>query len=318
MARRAEFSERQYELAMNLELLSGAKAPLFSTPSQAAEKTLGYDVALVPAFPTVWSLVGYSSPPSGVIPGFGVLGHDSAPTFAASLFIQYKRPVEMRGTTAREAPLRAAAGVKRSLPYFRYGLAEEQLRVLLELSREVGDRAVVCYAAPAFVELADLHEMQVHSHVCANSNFLPLPNLDAVLGSATTAVSSDGRLPHVWTYGKAGHAGLLCSEPLAIESWQGSELWHRAVARAIEGGREVGPHVVDLARAIEGWEETFGAPVRDRWGGMPPPPGQARRLRFGQVHIESMAAFNLQNALRRQGIGWLLALARPEADDAMS
>lgn len=50
---KAEFSERHYELAINLELVRTSNQ--YFVPSQNEEATLGYDIALVPALPPIWS-----------------------------------------------------------------------------------------------------------------------------------------------------------------------------------------------------------------------------------------------------------------------
>jgi hypothetical protein len=291
---------------MNLELLYGSDDSSFSIPSQVAEAALGYDIALVPAMPSIWPLLGYPFPARGTSPGYGVLAHRSAPTFAASLFLQYKRPEELRRSTAGEVRARRAAGADPCLPYFRYGLDPSQMQVLIALSREVGDQAVVSYAAPAFTGLRLLNDLRMARSVAAESNFLPLVRLDKALQEIGegTAISRTSR--HVWTYGEPGHKGVLCSEPVAIESWNVMDLQRLAADQAVRAGYDLRRHVVALARRIGQWEEKMGIPVAGKWHPFSDP--DWRRRRFLQAPPEVNAAISVQDSADRQGVGWFLAL----------
>jgi hypothetical protein len=56
--------ERQYELAANLEVISGSAK--YFAPMQVIEENVGYDIALVPGHTAVWSQLGIGTWPPGV------------------------------------------------------------------------------------------------------------------------------------------------------------------------------------------------------------------------------------------------------------
>ena len=302
---RAEFSERQYELAVNTELLAGAAERLFSVPSPVSEAGLGYDVAMVPAMATIWSILGLRKSATGVNPGMGILRNRAAPPFAASLFVQYKCSEELRRPYAKEAGWRRSLGAARSLPYYRYRLQAAQRGTLVELSRQVGRSAEVCYAAPAFISLAQLNELQMIGEVVPRSDFLPVPEVDAFLATQGDSATQSSK-NHVWTYGEAGRDGILCSEPAPIPSFSGESLYEGLVERAIQNQQALVRHLFDLEEQVMAWGLGEAAPDSQ---------GQPRRLRntarFLQAPPGIRAALNIQGEVSRCGIGWSLALAWP-------
>jgi hypothetical protein len=52
----AEFAEREYETAANVEIANGGAT--LHTPPQVLEKLLGYDAAASPATDYVWRVIG--------------------------------------------------------------------------------------------------------------------------------------------------------------------------------------------------------------------------------------------------------------------
>jgi hypothetical protein len=290
MPKLAEFSEREYELAMNIELLAGGGR--YSVPSQVAEKALGYDIALIPGLTSVWALLGYASPLAGVPPVGGVLGHPSAPAFAASLFLQYKRPEELRGGSAKEAEPRRAAGATPCLPYLRYELERFQLDRLLGLQAEVSGLAEVCYAAASFIRSDELKEMQAFRQVVSSTNFLPLGKLGSLLGPRGP------REAHVWTYGARQSEGVLCSEPRKVQSYTGWQLLE-GLAEALGGEpMSVEEYVFELDQAVDAWTvKEFGSMPKgvDDWPWLLQMPGVVR------------AGLSIERAARRHGLGWFLA-----------
>lgn len=286
----AEFSEREYELAMNIELLAGGGA--YSLPSQVAEKELGYDIALVPGCAAVWGKLGFARGLRGAAPGRGILSHPSAPTFAASLFLQYKRPEELRGPSAKETAPRKAAGTKRHLPYLRYELGRFQLSRLVHLHHEVGPLAEVCYAAAAFVSVDLLRELQLWQGVVASSNFLSLGQVDESLGPS----AHDGS--HVWTYGDHGNTdGVLCSEPLLLESYSGWSFLEGLARRLDEEPLELSEHLYELDQRVQAWSARH-------WGSTSRSPEWPLLL---QMPGAMRAAASIERTARRRGLGWFLA-----------
>ncbi len=297
----AEFSERQYELAINTELLAGSGQ--FSVPSQAAEHDLGYDVALVPGISAVWSMLGLDGGPPGAAPGRGVLGHPAAPVFAASLFLQYKRPEKLLAANAREARLRSAAGADPCLPYLRYQLEANQQSRLIDLSREVGPLAEVCYAAATFVSLAVLTECQASQMVVSTSNFLSVAALDAVLKGSTPR--TDQAKAHVWTYGESRkHVGVLCSDPMRINSYGKREILDALAGRLAESPIDLAQHLYALDESMRAWE--VGQSPQGH-GGEPSYPSRDSWPMVIQMPGAAGAALSIQDAASRQGLGWYLA-----------
>lgn len=303
MPTNAEFSERQYELAVNLELLGQGKRSGYSVPSQVAEAELGYDVALIPGISSIWPILGIARQPDGAEPGRGILGTRSAPRFAASLFIQYKCPEELRGANAKEAGIRRALGVERPLPYFRYELEERQLSKLRTLSQQVGGDAEVCYAAAAFISLEWLHELQAMRGVVPQSNFLPLAEIEAALG----ANSGAGRTgPHVWTYGGPAHpGGVLCSEPTRLRSLDEEGLRAMLAVLAREGRRDFESHTFALDKAVRAWEGGADALDLQFQGGV---------LLQAPAYVH--AALRIHYSMSSCGVGWYLATVPSEVDRA--
>lgn len=294
----AEFSEREYELAMNLELLG--RGGRHSVPSQVAEKQLGYDVALVPGLAAIWPELGHSAALPGAPPGQGILSHPSAPTFAASLFLQYKRPELLRGYSAKEVEPRRAAGVNPCIPYLRYELEEGQLSRLIDLQREVNPLAEVCYVAALFTSMRELRRAQVFRGLVRSSNYLSLERVAVALSAGAE------RRSHVWTYTSRYEAidGVLCSDPLKIGGYEGAELLQRLATR-LEEPVELNQHLYRLAQSLERWTADHG--------GAPDFPGAGRFMVQAPGPVQ--AAASIEHLARSQGLGWFLALSSP-ADPA--
>lgn len=292
----AEFSERQYELAVGTEL--AARGGQFSVPTQAAEHQLGYDIALVPGVSSVWWMLGLRDGPPGVPPGRGTLGHRDAPIFAASLFLQYKRPERVRAGNAREAMPRKSARIKPHVPYLRYELEAQQLARLIDLSREVGPLAEVCYAAANFVSLSQLTECQATRSVILGSNFLSVAVVDAALNNPP---DPDDAGAHVWTYNSrfGNRTGLLCSDPTAINGYQGNEIFEALTARLAESSRGLDDHLYALDEGVRAWNRRVSGRSEnqpDEWHGAIQMPGAFE------------AAISIDTWTRRQGLGWYVAV----------
>ena len=168
----ATFHERQYELAMNIELLLGSGA--FFAPMQVVEEAVGYDIALVPGEAAIWQHLGIAAglpgTPTAIAYGPANVPMMGGPVFSASLFCQYKRPERMIGATAGQRAARSLQGG--ALPYFRVFLDRDQHEVLSDLEQSVGQDAVVRYAAPRFHRIEDLWVRQATRQVAGDSVFI--------------------------------------------------------------------------------------------------------------------------------------------------
>jgi hypothetical protein len=295
---RAEFSERHYELAINIELVRDSNQ--YFVPSQVEEATGGYDIALVPALPPLWASL------TAGLPGIGPAGDPRLPR-ATSLFLQYKKPEHISNRRGKQSTKRAAAlGSGSDVPYYRFKMPKDQLEVLLDLETTVSGRAAVCYAAGVFHRRADFYHHKETLTVAENSTFLPLEEVRAELlamGISPTGLTED----HCWTYDESGSDGLLCSESRRIEGRTLEGLRDDLRAPAAEAEALEG-HVGDLTRSINEW--------RDRWEMSK----RRRRLpirrdeelpsfkRAPRQIEEATPAVRAQQFLDSLGIGWFLAI----------
>lgn len=149
-----EFGERQYELAINLELIAGSGT--FFAPPTPLEASLGVDIAMTPGDPLIWSALGIR-PPAGARAGSRALPDwatgAGAPPSLMSLFIQYKRSTHLVRSTAAEWS-------EHGEPYWRVELTQSQHHVLLDLEDSLGNLGAVRYAAPLFWTHADMWRRQ--------------------------------------------------------------------------------------------------------------------------------------------------------------
>lgn len=188
---RAEFEEKQYETAANIELARRLRHPAVFSSGQVLEEILGYDTVAAPsASHVIWRVLGVSRP-KGVrlVPSFW-LPYPSPPAerlplSPVSLVLQFKRPDHLRGASARQWRLW-------SHPYFRFERTEKQHQVLRRVEQRVGNAAVVRYAAPAFWRYTELEAHQLAGRVLDESGFVS----PAALGSHK-----------VWTYDRPGALG---------------------------------------------------------------------------------------------------------------
>ena len=212
----AAYSERHYELAINIELVS--KSNEYVVPTQNEEKDLGWDIALVPALPKLWASLTEGT--TGVGEGFG----HGVPN-ATSLFLQYKRPEYLWARNAKEASRRQAA-FRKHTPYYRFELNKEQLQRLLELQRKVEGQARVCYAAGVFHTRRDFYGLKTNSSVAQHSVFVTLEQVRAALAALEEEKGQEAPETdhHVWSYDENGHNGLLNSESRPLEGMGFEEL----------------------------------------------------------------------------------------------
>lgn len=299
---KAEFSERHYELAINLELVRAAGQ--YFVPSQNEEAALGYDIALVPALPPVWSSL------TERLPGVGSTTEPRLPR-ATSLFLQFKRPEHISNRNGREAAAREADLSGAAIPYYRFELPREQLAVLLDLQARFAGRAAVCYAAGLFHERSDFYAHKTSLNVARSSIFLSLEEVRAGLlagGLDPADLSRD----HRWTYDQSGGNGLLCSEPRRIEGSSFDDLRTRLREPAAEA-EPLEEHVEALTRGINEWDRSEAQAPPERL-----PLRRDERSLFideqvKRPRIEGPTA-RAQRFLDARGIGWFLAIPARRRD----
>jgi hypothetical protein len=188
---RAEFEEKEYEIAFNIEL-AGRRGAVFSS-GQVLEKIVGYDAAAAPdRASAVWRVLNVSRPKGlrllqphwqpGDLPEPGDL-----PQRPVSLLLQYKRPDYVMGAAGKQWRLWHE-------PYFRFfARPRHQHAVLRRLQRNLGMEAVVRYAAPAFWRRADLEQHHLRRKVIEATGFVSPTRLGGHV---------------IWTYRRPGIDGL--------------------------------------------------------------------------------------------------------------
>lgn len=267
----AEFEEKQYELAANIELARWTGGPRVYASGQVLESVVGYDAVAHPGTGhPLWRVLG-APRPRGVrlLPS---LWHQqpsakALPRRNVSLVLQYKRPDYLPGNRwSTQRPLWGGQ------PYFRFRTEAAQHGVLRHFEQQVGKAALVRYAAPAFWTLTELDVRSHAREVLSRSGFVsPLslrrhtvwtyaepgvegkgnPDGEAIgfetfeaLAARTPDASADPRTP-----GLAEHLGALARAARAT-----LEEWHPGLLQAVDDwGRGLSAHVPGLeGGAIEG------------------------------------------------------------------
>jgi hypothetical protein len=175
---KAEFEEKEYEIAMAIELASpGADGALLFACGQVLEEILGYDAAADPDKQhPLWRLLEVPRP-RGVrlIPDYWPLDHqpkrDQLPPQPMSFIVQYKRPDYLRGGRAQQWWMWHA-------PYYRFAVTPSQQSVLKRLEQNVGSDALVRYACPAFWTRGDLDRARMQRTVATESGYISPLALD--------------------------------------------------------------------------------------------------------------------------------------------
>jgi hypothetical protein len=153
---------------------------------------VGYDAAAAPSPDhVVWRILQSPRPPGvRLLPSLWVPGPlpsaQRLPQTPVTLILQFKRPEYLYGASA------AQWGFWRH-PYFRFQRQSEQQRVLAALERNVGEDALVRYAAPAFWQQAELEAAHVKGEVIGRSGFVSPSRLSRHRWWTYIAPGIDGR-----------------------------------------------------------------------------------------------------------------------------
>lgn len=198
----AEFEEAEYRGPLFNQLQTGH---LLWEPGQVFEEHIGIDHALWTIHAYFHSLHGYSAPLAGVTLSrykwdyiwLARKRKKKLPSFRLNVFVQAKRPMY-----GRYAPkLLKQKGL--SSPFWRFEVTPHQQLALERLASKLGDRAIVCYACPAFHKEAILHKWTVTPRMVEESTF---PDVRLLKGHAA------------WNYSAPGAAGVANADPEAGDS----------------------------------------------------------------------------------------------------
>lgn len=247
----AEFSERHFELACNVELLGSSTS--FSAPSTNVERDLGYDVCMNPAVwpslqtaPVAMAEGASSTPVAAPSRAFPSSLPAPPPLFSfASLFVQYKRPFRLETTSSAHGDARAKGfGAANAAPFFRVALSDEQHLTLVRWEEAVrGFGGIVRYAAPRFATWGTLVAHQTTGRIHKHSAWLSPKALGRSLK---------------WTYDPSGLHHMRHSEPVVIEGEVLKDVANNLDGVAVRGGvNEIRRHLADLANVAS---ETVDVP----------------------------------------------------------
>lgn len=196
-----EFEEPEYRGPLFNQLQTTS---LVWEPGQVFEKHIGIDHAMWTAHLHLHSLHGYSAP----LAGASLPYHDfdyiwsarkrkkKLPSFRLNVFIQAKRP-----QYGRYAP-KALRSKGLTSPYWRFEVTPHQQIALEKLKATLKDKALVCYACPAFHKEAILHRWTVTPQMVENSTF---PDVEQLTGHSA------------WNFSKPGADGVANIEPTRSE-----------------------------------------------------------------------------------------------------
>lgn len=163
----AEFEEKQYEQLMNHELCWRFPI-LYYTPGQVLEGTLGFDAGMWSNNPSLRRFFPDFLPFKNIslrdLANFYNIHSDHFPKIKCNIFVQYKRSDHLKDSRASEWP-------SWEKPYFRYDINPHQQGELNNLQSRAGSRALVLYAAPAFISLKELWRYKRNTELVDYSNF---------------------------------------------------------------------------------------------------------------------------------------------------
>lgn len=171
---RSEFEEKQYEFAALWEIAAGSTAVFPS--GQVLESLVGYDAALSPGPSPIWSMLGTSQPtgipltPALWLPFADLPPAAKLPSRLVSLILQFK-------TSEFTDHWRAGQYHYWKGGYYRFRLRSEQQERLETLEGNVKGKALVRYAAPAFLHYSDLLHLASTGNVCDQSAFVSAARL---------------------------------------------------------------------------------------------------------------------------------------------
>ncbi len=167
----AEFEEKQYEIAFNIEL--GFAGPVFPS-GQVLEELTGYDAVADPsANHVLWRILSVPRPPGvRLLPTHWTPSERRSqppatrlPMHPVSFIAQFKRPEYLQGSGAAQYRFWKQ-------PYYRFRRTKQQHAQLRRLEGRLVGVAKVVYASPAFHRYADLERAQLRGNVVDLTGFV--------------------------------------------------------------------------------------------------------------------------------------------------
>lgn len=205
---KAEFEEKQYETAANIEL--GLQHAAVFAAGQVLEAVVGYDTATAPPQNApIWELIGVKAPTGlQLVPNLWQRARvkpkaPQLPSRYVSLILQYKRPEYLNSNLAAQW-----SHWKRA--YYRFLIRQRQQNILVHLENSVSARAVLRYACPVFWKYEDLQKYQHSQSILSQSTFV-------------TASKLVGH--KAWTYRVPGSIGFANPTNENIPTNDFNELW---------------------------------------------------------------------------------------------
>ena len=167
---RAEFEEKSFEGALNLELAAQESKRIIFSPGQVLESVVGYDASsYLSSNHPIWNgdLFKFAEGDydTKLREEFLRRGYPNPEIICCNLFIQYKRPEYLkRGAGAQRKKFK-------SKPFYRIELLENQHKILREQEKKLKN-SVVVYAAPCFHLLKELHAHTINKTHLTNTFFI--------------------------------------------------------------------------------------------------------------------------------------------------
>jgi hypothetical protein len=244
--RQCEFEEAEYRGPLFNQLQT---SHLLWEPGQVFEEHIGIDHAMWTAHVYLHSLFGYSAPLDGVRLSRHRWDYIWAtrkrrkklPGFALNVFIQAKRPMY-----GRYAPKDLRDKGLKS-PFWRFEITEHQQLALEKLQANLGTRAIVSYACPAFHKESLLHKWTVARQIVEQSTF---PPIGALTGHGA------------WNFSEPGASGVANADPVRIEETPLAERLDSLVRGSTEATKsDTRAELVSLAGAARAAMEPIGDQV---------------------------------------------------------
>ena len=228
----AEFEEKQYETAANIEL--GLQHAAVFAAGQVLEAVVGYDAAIhPPAQAPIWSLVGAA--PGGLVltPNLWQRARvqpkaPQLPSTYVSLILQYKRPKYLTTSMATQWH-------HWGKPYFRFPILHRQQVILSHLENALAARAVLRYACPAFWMYNDLQTYQAARDVLSQSTFV-------------SAISLTGH--SAWTYDLPGTVGYANPNGERIQADEIAGVWEEAKRKSKHQNENLFQHLRSVGGSV--------------------------------------------------------------------
>jgi hypothetical protein len=196
----SEFEESEYRGPLFNQL---ATNQFVWEPGQVFEQYIGIDYALLCTHPAVSKLFGWQAALRGVQLfryNFDYIWHTRngrkrLPPFQFNMFVQAKR-----AHYTRRAP-KALKTKGLGSPYWQFDLTPHQQVALEQLGQQLGSKALVTYAAPAFHTSKDLYRHTINQGMVEASTF---PEVTTLCGH------------QAWNYSEPGNRGVANAEPERI------------------------------------------------------------------------------------------------------